>query len=114
MVPFRATGVVSPTVQVSLWHRKLRGLTETAVMKCWELLFSSLIGRDFRELVYLIKWFADELWVFAKVFDTTLGMFHVSYPLVDGAAVRGPRPCPDQSPAVFVRLTWYGLESCGD
>ena len=98
MVPFRATGVVSPTVQAPLWHRKLRGFTETAVMKCWELLFSSLIGRDFRELVYLIKWFADELWVLAKVFDTTLGVFHVSYPLVDGAAVRGLRPCPVRVP----------------
>ena len=53
-------------------------------MKCWELLFSSLIGRDFRELVYLTKWFADELWVFAKIFDTILGIFHVLYPLVVG------------------------------
>ncbi len=98
MVPFSAIGVVSPTVQVPLWHRKLRGLTETAVMKCWELLFSSLIGRGFRELVYLIKWFADELWVFAKVFDTTLGMFHVSYPLVYRVAARDPRPCPVRVP----------------
>ena len=94
MVLFRATGVVSPTVQVPLWHRKLRGFTETAVMKCWELLFSSLIGRDFRELVYLTKWFADELWVFAKIFDTTLGTFYVFYPLVVGTAARGARPCP--------------------